>query len=221
MNTTSKLGFLGTLFVTLLIVSNVVAVKIGDFGGQYLSVAIIVFPLTYVIGDVVTEVYGYGAMRRIIWTGFLCNLVAVAVFWIALRLPSAPFFAAQDAFARILGSTPRILAASFAGFLVGGFTNSWIMATMKIRQKGRMLPVRTILSTVVGEGLDSFLFVTLAFAGVFPSAEVWKLVLFQWLGKSLIEAAVTPVTVLVAAALKKSEGSDVYDTQTNFNPVSL
>lgn len=212
---------LTALFVTLLVVSNTIAVKIGDFGGFYLSVAILAFPLTYIISDVVTEVYGFAAMRRVIWTGFVANLAAVFFFWLAMRIPPAPFWEGDAAFGQILGAAPRILLASFVGYLVGGFANAVVLAKMKVWQRGRWLPVRTIGSTIVGQGLDSLFFITIAFLGVLPTPEVWKLVVLQWLGKTLLEALITPVTVTVASYLKKTERVDAYDATTSFNPLAF
>lgn len=214
--------FISALFVTCLIISNIIAVKIGAFGwGKFLPVAVILFPVTYIIGDVLTEVYGYAAARRVIWTGFLCNLVAVIAILIAIRIPSAPFFAGQPAFESILGFTPRLLAASFAAYLVGQFANSLALAKMKIKTNGKYLWMRTIGSTIVGEGLDSLIFITLAFSGVFPAAAIPALILTQWIFKVLFEVILTPVTYLVVGYLKKAEQIDVYDHATNFSPVKF
>jgi uncharacterized integral membrane protein (TIGR00697 family) len=213
--------FLSSLFITTLIVSNIIAVKIGSFGGYFLPVAVIIFPVSYILGDILTEVYGYAATRRVLWTGFACNLHVVFAIWIARVIPAAPFYEGQTAFDTILGSTPRILAASFVAYLVGGFSNSFIMAKLKIATKGRFLWVRTITSTIVGEGLDSSIFITLAFANVFPGVQIVVLVLTQWIFKVLFEVISTPFTYGIVSFLKKKEQMDAYDVSTNFNPLQI
>ncbi len=209
------------LFVTALITANIVAVKLIDVGGMVLPAAIIVFPVSYIIGDVLTEVYGFRQARRVIWLGFACNLLAVVAIWLAGALPAAGFWDGQPAFDRILGQTPRILAASFAAYLVGEFANSAVLARMKVATEGRFLWARTIGSTVVGQGLDSAVFMTVAFAGIIPAEGLATAVLTQWLVKTAYEAAATPLTYLVVGFLKRRDGVDVYDRETSFNPLSL
>lgn len=213
--------FISALFVTCLIISNIIAVKIGAFGSYFLPVAVILFPITYIISDVLTEVYGFTAARRAIWTGFACNLVAVIAIFVAMKIPSAPFFENQKAFEQILGFTPRLLAASFVAYLVGQFANSVVLAKMKIKTAGKHLWMRTIGSTIVGEGLDSLIFISLAFYGVMPSGVIGGLIVTQWIFKSLFEVVLTPVTYAVVGYLKKSEQLDVYDKETSFNPLSM
>jgi hypothetical protein len=209
------------LFVTVLITANIVAVKLIDVWGMVLPAAIIVFPVSYIIGDVLTEVYGFRQARRVIWLGFACNLLAVVVIWLAGVLPAAGFWDGQPAFERILGQAPRILVASFAAYLVGEFANSAVLARMKVATGGRFLWARTIGSTVVGQGLDSAVFMTVAFAGVIPAEGLAAAVLTQWLIKTAYEAAATPLTYLVVGFLKRRDGVDVYDSETSFNPFSL
>ncbi len=209
------------LFVTCLIISNIIAVKIGSFAGYFLPVAVILFPITYIIGDVLTEVYGFAAARRAIWTGFLCNLIAVVAIYVAIQIPSAPFFANQEAFKSILGFTPRLLAASFIAYLIGQFANSMVLSKLKVRTQGKYLWMRTIGSTIVGEGLDSAIFITLAFWGVMPGAVVGQLVLTQWIFKVLFETVLTPATYFVVGILKKKENIDAYDKNISFSPVKL
>ena len=210
-----------TLFITCLIVANIIVVKQISIGGFVLPAAIIVFPISYIIGDVLTEVYGYQQARRVIWLGFLCNLITVLAIWLAKIIPPAPVFDAQSAYERILGSTPRFLLASFVAYLVGEFANSFVLAKMKIATGGRWLWTRTIGSTLVGQGLDSLVFITLAFVGTIPLAGLASAVVTQWLVKSAYEAAATPLTYLVVNFLKRQEGLDVYDYDTQFNPLSL
>ncbi len=209
------------LFVTCLIAANITAVKLISLYGLLLPAAIVIFPVSYILGDVLTEVYGFRQARRVIWLGFLCNLIVVAAIWIGLVLPAASFWDGQEAYERILGAAPRILAASFLAYLVGEFANAFVLAKMKIATEGRYLWARTIGSTLVGQGLDSLLFITLAFAGVIPLGALATAIVTQWLVKSAYEAAATPVTYLVVGYLKRSEGLDAYDRDTRFSPLAL
>ena len=207
------------LFITCLLTANIIAGKIADFGGQFLPAAVIVFPLSYIFGDVLTEVYGFRQARLTIWLGFLCNLIMVAFFWLGGLLPAAPFWSGQPAYDTILGVTPRILGASFAAYLVGEFANSVVLARMKVATRGRWLWMRTIGSTIVGEGLDSLVFIILAFAGTPAGANLFDLIWRQWLFKTVYEVVATPLTYAVVTFLKRAEGMDVYDTHTVFNPL--
>ena len=209
------------LFVTCLITANITAVKLVNLFGFILPAAILIFPLSYIIGDVLTEVYGYGQARRVIWLGFFCNFITVLAIWVGQVLPAASFWEAQEAYERILGYTPRLLFASFLAYLVGEFANSYVLAKMKIATGGRWLWLRTIGSTLVGQGLDSLLFITLAFVGTIPVAALMLTIVAQWLAKSVYEAAVTPLTYVVVKFLKQKEGLDVYDHETRFNPFSI
>lgn len=206
------------LFITCLITANITAVKLVEIAGLVLPAAVIIFPVSYIFGDVLTEVYGYRLARRVIWLGFFCNLVAVAAIWVAGLLPPAGFWDGQTAYQRILGYTPRLLAASFAAYLVGEFANSFVLARLKIATQGRWLWIRTISSTLIGQGLDSLVFITLAFWGVIPPAGLVSAIVAQWLFKSLYEIAATPLTYIAVNALKRREGLEVYDTDTRFNP---
>ncbi len=207
------------LFVTCLITANIIAVKVVSFGSVILPAAIFVFPLSYIFGDVLTEVYGYHEARRVIWLGFVCNLIFVVFAWVGQKLPPASFWEWQAAYERILGYAPRLLAASFCGYLVGEFANSFVLAKMKILTRGRWLWSRTISSTILGQGLDTSVFITLAFIGT-PSF-VPIMILYHWLAKTTIEAVATPFTYVVVNFLKKKEAIDAYDYQTNFNPFSI
>jgi len=207
------------LFVTTLITANITAVKLIGFFGFVLPAAVVIFPVSYILGDVLTEVYGYRAARRVIWLGFFCNLLAVAAIYLGGILPAAPVFEAQAAYERILGYTPSLLAASFLAYLVGEFANAIVLARMKVATNGRFLWSRTIGSTLVGQGLDSVVFILLAFAGAIPASVMLAAVVTQWLVKSLYEALATPLTYLVVNRLKRAEGLDVYDRDTNFNPL--
>jgi len=207
------------LFITCLLTANIMAVKVVTVFGLILPAAIIIFPLSYIAGDVLTEVYGYRTARRVIWLGFFCNLVAVVAFWVGGRMDPAPFWKGQEAYELILGYTPRILGASFLAYLVGEFSNSYVLAKLKIATGGRWLWTRTIGSTLVGEGLDSFIFITVAFAGVIPGSALTTAVITQWLVKCAYEVMATPLTYGVVGFLKRREGLDVYDINTRFNPL--
>ena len=207
------------LFVTSLLTANVMAVKLFGFWGLILPAGVVVFPISYICGDVLTEVYGYRAARRVIWLGFLCNFLAVAAIYVGGILPAAPVWQDQQAYETILGYTPRLLAASFLAYLVGEFANSYVLARMKVATNGRWLWSRTIGSTVVGQGLDSLVFVFLAFVGKIPLTAIISTIVAQWLVKSAYEALATPLTYVVVNRLKRTEGVDVYDRDTNFNPL--
>lgn len=209
------------VFITCLITANITAVKLVDVFGLVVPAAIVIFPISYIVGDVLTEVYGYRQARRVIWLGFLCNLTTVVAVWLGQVLPAASFWDGQAAYERILGYTPRLLGASFLAYLVGEFANAFVLAKMKIATNGRWLWTRTIGSTLVGQALDSLVFITLAFVGTIPAASLASAVVTQWLAKSAYEAAVTPLTYLAVNFLKRKEGVDVYDYDTDFNPLSL
>lgn len=216
MNISHRLVIFIALFITCLITANVIAVKVISLGPFILPAAIFIFPLSYILGDVLTEVYGYRLARRVIWLGFLCNLIFVFFIWLGQVLPAASFWEGQEAYKRILGYTPRLLAASFLGYLAGEFANSFILARMKIMTKGRWLWSRTIGSTIVGQGLDTSIFITVAFIGT-PSF-VPIMILYHWLAKTLIEALATPLTYATVNWVKKREAVDTYDYDTKFNP---
>jgi len=215
-----RLVIIVAVFVTCLITANIIAVKIVALGAYTLPAAIFVFPLSYVFGDVLTEVYGYGVARKVIWLGFACNLIFVFFAWVGQVLPPAVFWTDnQPAYQAILGYTPRLLLASFAAYLVGEFVNSYILARMKIMTKGRWLWSRTIGSTVAGQALDTAIFITIAFVGTPAFSAI--LILNHWVAKVGIEAVLTPVTYGVVNTLKRKEGIDTYDTMTRFNPFGI
>jgi len=210
---------IATIFVTCLITANIIAVKLVGVFGLVFPAAVVIFPLSYVIGDVLTEVYGYAQARRVIWLGFGCNLIAVAAIWLGQEMPAAGFWDAQPAYERILGYTPRLLAASFLAYFVGEFANSLVLARMKVATRGRWLWSRTIGSTIVGEGLDEVVFTTLAYAGT--GAPLLTMILTKWVMKVVYETLATPFTYAVVGFLKRREGVDVYDYATDFNPLTL
>jgi uncharacterized integral membrane protein (TIGR00697 family) len=211
-----RLVIIIAVFITCLITANIIAVKVISLGPFTLPAAIFVFPVSYIFGDVLTEVYGYRVARRVIWLGFACNLVFVFFAWVGQQLPPAGFWEGQGAYESILGFAPRLLAASFLGYLAGEFANSFVLARMKILTRGRWLWSRTIGSTVVGQGLDTSIFITLAFIGT--GATVPVMILHHWFAKVAIEAICTPATYAIVNRLKKKEGIDTYDYETRYNP---
>ena len=219
MNISHRFVVIAAIFVTCLITANVIAVKVISVGSVVLPAAIIIFPISYIFGDILTEVYGYRLTRRVIWLGFLCNLIFVVFVYLGQLLPPASFWEGQSAYETILGYVPRLLVASFGGYLVGEFANSFILAKMKLLTEGRSLWPRTIGSTVVGQGLDTTVFITLAFVGT-PSFSL-VLILSHWLAKTGIEVLATPATYAVVNFLKRKDGVDTYDRETNFNPFAI
>ena len=209
------------VFITCLLIANIIAVKLVSIFGRVVPAAIIIFPISYICGDVLTEVYGYRRARQVIWLGFFCNLLAVIAIWTGQVLPGATFWDAQAAYERILGFTPRLLLASFCAYLVGEFANSFLLAKMKVLTAGRMLWARTIGSTFIGQGLDSLIFVALAFGGIIPSGALLSAIVTQWLFKVAYEVLATPLTYAVVNFLKRQEGLDVFDRDTSFNPLAL
>ena len=221
MTVSHRFVVVAALFVTCLITANIIIAKQISIGGIILPAAIVIFPISYIIGDILTEVYGYRQARRVIWLGFLCNLIAVLAIWTGKILPPAPVFEAQAAYERILGSTPRFLLASFVAYLAGEFANSFVLARMKIMTEGRWLWTRTIGSTLVGQGVDTLIVLTIAFAGVLPFPVLGIMILSHWLVKSAYEVIATPLTYVVVGYLKRKEGVDVYDYGIDFNPLRV
>jgi queuosine precursor transporter len=212
---------LAAVFVTSLLSANVIAPKLVSIGGIVVSVGIIVFPVSYVVADVLMEVWGYAAMRRVIWLGFACNALMVMAIWIGGMIPPAAFWTGQPAYEEILGYVPRILGASFAAYLVGVFANAFIFAKLKIRTAGRWLWLRVIGSTLVGQGLDTLVFITLAFGGTVPVPVLLAIVAGQWGLKVAYEVAATPITYAAVWWLKSREHADTFDYDTDFNPLRL
>jgi uncharacterized integral membrane protein (TIGR00697 family) len=214
-----RLVIIIAVFITCLITANIIAVKVISLGPFTLPAAIFVFPISYIFGDILTEVYGYRVARRVIWLGFACNLIFVFFAWIGQISPVASFWGGQEAYENILGLTPRILGASIAGYLVGEFVNSFVLAKMKILTAGRWLWSRTIGSTILGQGFDTAIFITLAYIGT--SSSVPTMIWHHWVFKVGIEAIFTPVTYVIVGWLKHKEGIDTYDYRTKYNPFRL
>jgi queuosine precursor transporter len=201
---------LTAFFVTALVVSNIIAVKLVEVSGRVFPAGLVIFPLSYLLGDVLTEVYGIRAARRVIWLGFACNLLALGAIQAAIHLPAADFWAEnQSAYEDILGTTWRLFLASLAAYLVGELANAYVLAYLKGATHGRFLWVRTIGSTIVGEGLDSLIFITIAFAGT--GASLANPIVTTWLIKVGWETLATPLTYALVGYLKRTEGLDVYD----------
>jgi len=209
------------LFVAVLLISNVASAKIVEFGPFTFDGGTILFPLSYIFGDILTEVYGYRKSRRVIWIGFGSALLMSLVFIVIGKLPAAADWGNQDAYQKILGLTPRIVAASLIAYFSGEFSNSYILAKMKIFTRGRFLWSRTISSTVVGEGIDTLLFVMIAFWGVLPASLLLPVIISNYVFKVGFETLATPFTYAVVSFLKRKERMDVYDQGTNFNPFVL
>jgi len=214
------LTIVAALFVTSLLTANIIAVKLITVAGVVLPAGVVIFPLSYLFGDILTEVYGYAETRRVIWLGFFCNLLMVVAIVIGGALPSAGFWTGQAAYEAILGFAPRLLGASFVAYLIGEFANSYVLAKLKIATSGRWLWTRTVSSTVIGQGLDSAIFVVLAFIGTGVPGLV-GVILAQWVFKSAYEIIATPLTYLVVNYLKRVEGVDIFDRDTNFSPIVL
>jgi len=217
--------------VCLILVSNIIAQKFFEIPVLGLPVTtdvgtLLLFPFTYILSDILTEVYGYGTSRRVVWYAFGANIVAAGLFTAAVALPHSPDFTNQDAFAAVLGQVPGLVVASLAGAWFGSFTNDSVLAAMKVWMvrwdpTHRWLPLRTIGSTLVGELVDTILFVGVAVGfGVFPGDLFWGLVISQWLIKTLVEVVFTPLTVVVIRAVKRYEGMDIVGTET-WNPFAF
>ena len=211
-------------FVAILLLSNVlgagkVAVIELPFVGQWpFGAGILFFPVSYVIGDVLTEVYGYARARRVIWVGFGAIVFMAAMAWVVVRLPPAPDWTNQPAYEAIFGQVPRIVGASVCAFWAGEFVNSFVLAKMKVWTKGRALWTRTIGSTFFGQAVDSLIFYPVAFLGIWTTEAVVTVMITNWALKVVWEAVLTPVTYMVVNRLKKAEGVDLYDIETDFSP---
>lgn len=217
--------FIMAAFVTILLLSNIIGAAKPTFitigGEQWVyGAGILFFPLGYVIGDILTEVYGYARARRVIWVGFAAVSFMAFMSWVVVSLPPADGWEGQVAYESVFGQVPRIVAASILAFWAGEFVNSYVMARMKIWTDGKKLWTRTIGSTIVGQGVDSLIFYPLAFWGIWETSVVLTVMATNWLLKVLWEAVLTPVTYAVVGGLKRREGVDIFDEKTNFTPFS-
>ena len=213
--------FAGILFAICLLISNILATKIILIGSWAAPAGVLIFPIAYIINDVIVEVWGYKKARLIIWSGFAVNLLAALFFTLAIVVPAAPFWQNQAAFSTILGSTPRIIAASLMAYLVGSFLNAFVMSKVKVLMKGKDFSVRAILSTLVGEAADSLIFIMIAFAGNMPFSVLIGMVFTQACIKTVYEIIILPFTILIVKWVKKVEGVDTFDESISYNPFSI
>lgn len=209
------------LFVTVLLISNVASTKIVAFGPFTFDGGTILFPLSYIFGDILTEVYGYARSRKVIWIGFIAALLMSLTFIVVGALPPAADWPNQDAYDKILGLTPRIVVASLIAYFAGEFSNSFTLAKLKLITNGQRLWLRTIGSTLIGQVVDTALFILIAFTGVVPNSLLWTLIISNYLFKCGVEILFTPVTYAVTGWLKQQEREDYYDRNTDFNPFRL
>lgn len=211
----------GLLFTVCLIVANIVSQKLIRIAGFDITAGLIIFPITYIINDLVAEVWGYRKMRLIIWYGFLLNFFVSIIFRITIWAPSSPHFHYQEAYSAILLHSERIVIASFIAFMFGSFLNAYVMSKMKIRQHGRHFPVRAIVSTMVGEGADSLVFFTIAFTGLLSNHHIFIMILMQTFLKTVYEILVLPLTNLLIKRIKKYEHIDTFDHGISYNPFKI
>jgi len=207
----------GILFATCLLISNILATKILMIGPWAAPAGVLIFPIAYILNDVITEVWGFRKARLIIWTGFAVNILAVLFFSIGIAIPGAPFWQNQEAFATVLGNTPRIVLASLSAYLIGSFLNAFVMSRMKVLTKGKGFSGRAILSTVAGESADSLIFIGIAFSGVFPVGVLVTMVFTQATLKTVYEILILPVTIWIVGFVKRVEGVDTYDNNLSYN----
>ena len=211
----------GLLFTTCLIVANIVEQKLISIGPIEATAGLLIFPVSYIINDIIAEVWGYRKDRLIIWYGFLMNFLTVIIFRLSIVVPGSENFSHQEAFQLVLGNTERISLASFIAFLIGSFLNAMVMSKMKLFQKGRNFSLRAVVSTLVGEGADSLVFFTIAFAGVIPNKDLMTLILTQTAMKTGYEILVLPLTNVIVRWVKRKEQEDVFDEGISYNPLKI
>jgi len=211
----------GILFTTCLLLANILAIKIIQIGPFATPAGLLIFPVAYILNDVIAEVWGYRKARLIIWTGFAMNLLMVVFFSLSIALPPAAFWTDQPMYSKILGYTPRIVFASIMAYLVGSFLNAFIMSRMKIISKGKHFGFRAVISTMAGETADSFIFIFLAFAGTFPFKSIILMIATQAMLKTVYEILILPFTAFVVKWVKKKENQDVFDNSVSYNPFKI
>lgn len=209
------------LFITFLLITNVVAGRLVQLGGMTLTADLFLFPLTYIFGDVLTEVYGFKKARLTIWLGFAANFIMALVFILVISLPSPSFWEYENAYRTVLGFAPRIVMASLIAYFIGEISNSIILSRLKLATQGRWLWTRTIGSTLIGQGLDTTVFMSIAFGGLYSSEIFMGMVLVQYGWKVAYEVLATPLTYAVIRYLKRSEGIDTFDYGVGYNPFKL
>ena len=212
---------LGILFNVCLIAANLLETKVIQVGSLTVTAGLLVFPISYIINDCIAEVWGFKKARLIIWSGFAMNFFVVALGLIAVAIPAAPFWEGEEHFNFVFGMAPRIVAASLMAFLVGSFLNAYVMSKMKVASQGRNFSARAIWSTVVGETADSLIFFPVAFGGVIAWKELLIMMGIQIVLKSMYEVIILPVTIRVVKAIKRIDGSDVYDTNISYNVLKV
>ncbi|MDR0939857.1 MAG: queuosine precursor transporter [Mediterranea sp.] len=208
---------LGILFNVCLIAANLLETKVLQVGGLTLTAGLLVFPVSYIINDCVTEVWGFRKARLIIWSGFAMNIFVVGLGLIAVALPAAPFWEGEEHFDFVFGMAPRIVVASMTAFLAGSFLNAYVMSRMKVADGGRHFSARAIWSTVAGETADSIIFFPIAFGGLIAWRELLAMMALQVVLKSMYEVVILPVTIRVVRAVKRIDGSDVYDEGISYH----
>jgi uncharacterized integral membrane protein (TIGR00697 family) len=211
----------GLLFTVCLIVANIIEQKLIRIGPIEATAGLLIFPVSYIVNDLIAEVWGYRKARLIIWYGFAMNFLAVIIFRLSIWVPGSENFTHGDAFNLVLGNTLRITLASFAAFLVGSFLNAYVMSKMKILQRGRGFSIRAVVSTIIGEGADSIVFFTLAFYAIIPTKDMLVLVATQTAMKTAYEIIILPLTNVIVKRVKKIEGVDVYDEDISYNPLKI
>ena len=212
---------LGIVFCVCLVAANLLETKVVQLGPISVTAGLIVFPISYIINDCIAEVWGFRKARLIIWMGFLMNFMVVAMGQLAVALPAAPFWEGEESFNFVFGMAPRIVAASLMAFLVGSFLNAYVMSKMKVASRGRHFSARAILSTLAGETADSLIFFPVAFGGIIAWRELLIMMCIQIILKSMYEVIILPVTIRVVKAIKKIDGSDVYDTDISYNVLKV
>ncbi|WP_342989059.1 MULTISPECIES: queuosine precursor transporter [Bacteroides] len=212
---------LGILFNVCLIAANLLETKVIQVGSLTVTAGLLVFPISYIINDCIAEVWGFKKARLIIWSGFAMNFFVVALGLIAVAIPAAPFWEGEEHFDFVFGMAPRIVVASLMAFLVGSFLNAYVMSKMKVASQGRNFSARAIWSTVVGETADSLIFFPVAFGGIIAWKELLIMMGIQIVLKSMYEVMILPVTIRVVKAIKKVDGSDVYDTDISYNVLKI
>ncbi len=211
----------GLLFTVCLITANIVSQKLIRVYGFDLTAGVIIFPLVYVLNDIIAEVWGYRKMRLIIWMGFMMNFFVIFIFRLTIWAPSSPHFIYQNSLTLTLLTTERFTVASFIAFLIGSFINAYVMSKMKIRQHGRNFGLRAIVSTILGEGADSFIFLTIALAGHIRHHHLIVMIFTQIVFKTAYEIIVLPLTTYLVKRIKKHEHTDVIDHEISYNPFKV
>jgi len=209
------------IFVSVLLISNIAAQKLISVGPFVFTAGIFLFPVSYIFGDILTEVYGYKNTKKIIWLGFFVSLFMALFFYLVIEMPSAPGWENQEAFEIILGQVPRIVLASLLAYLTGEFVNSYIMSALKTKMKGKKLWFRTIGSTIGGQFFDTVIFALVAFYGIIPNSILFTTIWSGYLFKVFYEVLATPITILIVTFFKRKEGQEIYDKNIDYNPFKL